>query len=107
MQILKIKLSEDEQQFIYLGLIKRFNEEDNKQIYHFGIGPEITGEAELELYTEHSEPSKYNHETPDHLDSVITHRSVVNFRITFFHDGEEVEVEAWDIEDRIRKYYEI
>lgn len=100
MKILQIELSADEQQFIYDGLIKRFNTEDAIQKVNFGLGAEIEGESLLELYTEYPEPDENNQ-------TAISSRSVVKFRITFFHDGEEVQVKDWDIEDRIKKYYEI
>ena len=100
MQILKIKLSKDEQDAIFNELIKRFNTEDKRQRIYYHIGEVIEYESTLELYTEHSDPdeNQQNH---------ISHRLIVKFRITFFHDGDEVEVQDWDIEERIKKYYEI
>lgn len=100
MQILKIKLSKDEQQIIYDYLIWNFTTEDKRQRIYYHIGEVIEYEAKLELYTEYPEPDENNQ-------TAIYNRGVIFFQITFFHDGDEVEVEDWDIEDRIKKYYEI
>lgn len=115
MQILKIKLSTDEQTAIFNELTKRFNVEDAKQTTEFNLFDciefiiasryEFTSdlyscESTLDLYTEYPEPDENNQ-------TAISNRSIVKFQITFYHDGEEVEVEDWDIDDRIKKYYEI
>lgn len=103
MKILQIELSADEQTAIFNELTKRFNTEDTKQTIQFShYDGELTSDVEslLELYTEYPERDENNQTS-------ISSRSIVKFRITFFHDGEEVSVKDWDIEDRIRKYYEI
>lgn len=100
MQILKIKLSKDEQQTIYNRLIWNFTTEDNPQRIYYHIGEVIEYEAKLELYTEYPEPDENNQ-------TEISSRGVIFFQITFFHDGEEVKVEDLDIEDKIKKYYEV
>ena len=115
MKILKISLSEDEQITIYDQLITRFNEEDSVQKIEFTlydllpfiiaaryeyVSDLFSVESELELYTEYADFDE-NHQTE------IISRSVLKFRITFFYDSEEVEVKDLNIEDRIKKYYEI
>lgn len=99
MQILKIRLSKEEQDQIFNELIKGFNDEDKRQKIEL-IDEIWTTEAELELYTEMTEFDE-NHQTS------IKYRSVVKFFLTFYNDGDEVEVEDWDIDDRIKKYYEV
>jgi len=100
MQILKIRLSEDDKQTIYNHLIWHFTTEDNPQRIYWHLNEPIEYESKLELYTEYPEPDENNQ-------TAISSRSVVKFQITFFHDGEEVEVDDWDIDDRIKKYYEV
>jgi hypothetical protein len=100
MQILKIKLSDKDQTEIFNELINRFNTEDKRQTIEFEwLNDDFVIESVLELYTEGSEPDENNQ-------SEITYRSIVKFSITFFHDGDEVSVEDWRIDDRIAKYYE-
>ena len=99
MQILKIKLSKDEQDAIFNELTKRFNTEDKRQTIESDERL-ITYESTLELYTEYPDPDENNQ-------TAISNRGVIFFQITFFHDGEEVEVDDWDIDDRIKKYYEV
>lgn len=100
MQILKIKLSKNEQDAVYSALISSFKIQDEKQIIESGEGHLIEIESELELYTEYHEPDENNQTS-------ILSRGVIKFRLTFYHNGDEVEVEDWDIEDRIKKYYEV
>lgn len=100
MKILQIELSADEQTAIFNRLTRYFNTEDKCQRLQFDVNEQIEYESTLELYTEYPEPDENNQTS-------IIYRSVSKFRITFFHDGEEVSVKDWDIEDRIRKYYEI
>lgn len=100
MQILKIKLSKDEHDAIYKFLTDNFITESKRQRLQVELNNKIEYESTLELYTEYPEPDENNQ-------TAISNRSVVKFQITFFHDGEEVEVEDWDIDDRIKKYYEI
>lgn len=113
MKILQIELSADEQTAIFNELTKRFGTEDAKQTVEFDLldlfqhDPTVfdcddlySCESVLELYTEYPERDENNQTS-------ISSRSIIKFRITFFHDGEEVAVKDWDIEDRIRKYYEI
>jgi len=105
MKILQIELSSDEQTAIFNELTKRFNTEDAKQtiiktIWFTNVDVLVEYEAVLELYTEYPERDENNQTS-------ISSRSIVKFRITFFHDGEEVAVKDWDIDDRIKKYYEI
>ena len=108
MQILKIKLSQDEQDAIFNELTLQFTTEDTKQTISFDwFMSYITLDVEstLELYTEYPEPDENNQ-------TAISSRSVVKFSITFFHDGEEVEVVMNEkcgecMSDRIEKYYSI
>lgn len=100
MQILKIKLSEYEKDSIYKFLTDKFITESKRQRLQVELNNQIEYESTLELYTEYHEPDENNQ-------TAISSRSVIKFQITFFHDGEEVEVEDWDIDDRIKKYYEI
>jgi len=100
MQILKIRLSQEEQDAIYRQLIYQFKDKDELQEIELPtIGNGISLESQLQLYSEYSEPDENNQ---NHL----IYRSVSKFRLTFYHDGEEVHVEDWGIEDRIKKYFE-
>lgn len=100
MQILKIKLSKDEQDAIYKFLTDNFITESKRQRLQVELNNKIEYESTLELYTEYPEPDENNQ-------TAISNRSVIFFQITFFRDGEEVEVDDWDIDDRIKKYYEV
>ena len=118
MKILQIELSADEQTAIFNELTKRFNTEDTSQKIEFDLFDVrhsynlsvddindydssvfsedygVNCESTLELYTEYPEPDENNQ-------TAISSRSVVKFRITFFHDGEGIDVKDWYIEDRI------
>lgn len=105
MQILKIKLSKDEEEELYNELIRCFKLKDEKQAIANSSWYDVEWESELELYTELSEPDEHNQRD-------LLGRSVVKFRLTFYHDGDEVEVVRENrcgecIEDRIKKYYEV
>lgn len=99
MQILKIRLSQEEQDVIFWLIVGEFKEVDELQKIELYISSDIKYESELQLYSEYSEPDENNQ---NHL----IYRSVSKFRLTFYHDGEEVQVEDWGIEDRIAKYFE-
>lgn len=109
MQILKIKLTDEEQSIIVAELIKRFHTEDSKQCIE-GQFNDLTWDAELTLYTELEETPAYDHYSysDDYRVAKILYRSVSNFRLTFYHEGDEVEyTNADSIYETILKYYEI
>ncbi|MDP3442635.1 MAG: hypothetical protein Q8T08_07195 [Ignavibacteria bacterium] len=104
MQILKIKLTQDEEDRIFNELIRRFELISEKQVIS-ADNREITWESSLELYTEMSDFDGNNQTS-------IMSRSVLKFDLTFYHDGDQVEAVMNNksgecINDRIEKYYSI
>ena len=104
MQILKIKLTQDEENKIFENLIKTFKIQEEKQVI-VADDEDIELEATLELYTEMSDFDS-NHQTD------ILSRSVLKFDLTFYHDGDQVEAVMNEksgecMRDRIEKYYSI
>lgn len=107
MKITAIELSEIKISEIVNYLTSKFNTEDEKQTIEFDLSelPEFEDvdnfqvEAELKLSTYMSDFDE-NHQTE------ITDR-YVEFRITFFYDGEEIKVNADLIWQKIVDYYEI
>lgn len=105
MQILKIKLSKDEENELYNELTRRFKLQDERQVIGNSSCYDMEWESELELYTELSDRDENNQRD-------LLGRSVVKFRLTFYRDGDEVEVVRENrcgdcIEDRIKRYYEV
>jgi hypothetical protein len=108
MKITAIELTEDEISEIVNYLTSKFNTEDKKQtiqfdhVLHLTNGESITFDTEsiLELYTEYPEKDENNQ-------TAISYRSVPEFRITFFYDGEEIKVNTNEIYYSICKFYEI
>lgn len=105
MQILKIKLTQEEENDIFEYLVKTFKIQEEKQVIEFCENLTFDVESTLELYTEYFERDENNQ-------TEISSRMVIGFRITFYHDGDEVEVvmnhKCGDcIDDRIRDYYRI
>lgn len=104
MQILKIKLTQDEENSLFNELVKRFELKESKQVISSDERL-IEWEATLELYTEMSDFDSNNQ-------TDVLSRSVLKFNLTFYHDGEEVEAVMNNvcgecIDDRIEKYYSI
>lgn len=111
MKILKISLNKSEEDKIFNWLTSTFDLNNSEIFSKRGQTIErlfaentILAEAQLELYQ-----SGYKDETNA---EVITERSVVKFRLTFYYDNEEIEVVRDErcgeiIEDRINNFYRI
>lgn len=107
MKIKAIKLNDEEVKDITQFLTDKFDElNDRKQILEanlsdfFNCDKDIYFEAELELFVEYSELDRDTNST-----SIIWRSS--KFRITFFYDGEEIEVNSDEIYKNIETYYSI
>jgi len=108
MKITAIELNQEDQDFIFNELIKRFTEEDKLQkiefeldeVGNYSVDPEICIEAKLELYTDYNGTDENNQTS-------IYSRSVIKFKVTFLRDGESLKTNDWNIDDRIKSYYEI
>lgn len=115
MKITAIELSEIELSAIINELTSKFNTEDKRQSIDFmlcevrefegfnhfeNVSDLFLCNSELELYTEYPERDENNQ-------TAISYRSVLKFLITFFYDGEEIQVNSDQIYEAINKYYEI
>jgi len=118
MKITAIKLSEDEVKVVVNHLTNKFNTEDSKQTIEFELNKvvEFVGvnyfyhcpdeymiESVLELYTEYPEKDENNQ-------TEISWRSVVQYKTTFFYDGEEISVKSENLDaihKAIHQFYEI
>lgn len=111
-KILKVELSEDEENFVFAKMIEIFDT-DNSEIFgkgqeiNFPLNETIEVWAKLELYREYSEPDENNQ-------SHITEQNAFmsKFELSFMIDGEEIEVVRENrtgecLEDRIEVNYRI
>lgn len=102
MQILKIKLSEDEITSVFNKLVSVFDTDTAKQSGHTikFYGPEFDIESFLETYEDWTDFDE-NHQNR------LQGRQVLKFRLDFFNsEGDEVETNC-DLLERIREYYHI
>jgi len=85
-----------------LNETEKYTELCNDQYFKVSDSELFSIESVFELYTECTEPDETGY-------SKISYRSVVQFRITVFYDGEEITTNLINsgIEDKIRNYYSI
>lgn len=110
MKILKVKLSEEEENQIFDSLIERFDINNSDifekgQTIEFDFNELVSVESTLELYQESYVESDTNSQ-------IITCQTVCKFKINFFIDFEEVNAEMINtcgkcLEDKISEYYRI
>lgn len=110
MKILKVQFTEEEEKQLFDALTERFDLNNSDifgkgQTIEFSLNELVEVEATLELYQDGYIEDDTNAE-------VITERSVGKFKLTFFIDGEEVNVERISkvnesIENKINNFYRI
>lgn len=110
MKILKVQFTEEEEKQIFYALTERFDLNNSNifgkgQTIEFSLNELVEVEATLDLY-------QYGYYEKDTNASIITERSVGKFKLTFFIDGEEIDVKRISkvnesIEDKINNFYRI
>lgn len=104
-KILKVELSEEDQNEIFQILTDKFDLNNSDiwrkgQEINFPITEDIECWSKIDLYAEFTEPDEHNQT------SKIS-QSVGRFYFDLFIDGESIEVKDWNIDDRIREFYHI